>query len=298
MMKENVMNIMPDASEIIHYDNPDFPVYIKNDDIADYPGRKALCHWHDDIELIHILEGEMNYHVSGRSVLLRGQECLFVNSKQFHYGYSHLQHDCKFICIRFHPKILSGSPAVYKDYVMPLIENEEIAYLYYDRHSQNSRSIADVMTYILRLESEMEDAFELEIISILHSLWRLLLLECKDSLYPASPPEHSDLILQKKMVSFIYEHYQEALTLDMISSAASISRSKCCIIFKQYLQQSPIDFLNKYRLEVSRYLLTNTASSITEIALSCGFNHLSYFSKLFFREFNCTPTEYRKSHVY
>lgn len=297
MTGKNVMGIMPDASEIIHYDNPDFPVYIKNDDISDYPGHKALCHWHDDIELIHITEGKMNYHISGRSVLLCKQECLFVNSKQFHYGYSHLQHGCKFICIRFNPKILGGSLAVYKDYVIPLIENEEITYLYYDRYSQNRQNIADLMTYILRLKSETEEACELEIISALHSLWRFLLLECKDSIQPALSPEHSDLALQKKMVSFIYEHYQEILTLDMISSAASISRSKCCIIFRQYLQQSPIDFLNKYRLEVSRYLLTNTASSITEIALSCGFNHLSYFSKLFFREYTCTPTEYRKSNV-
>ena len=128
----------------------------------------------------------------------------------------------------------------------------------------------------------------------LHSLWRFLLLECKDSIQPALSPEPSDLALQKKMVSFIYEHYQEILTLDMISSAASISRSKCCIIFRQYLQQSPIDFLNKYRLEVSRYLLTNTASSITGIALSCGFNHLSYFSKLFCAAYGYTPREYRR----
>lgn len=297
MTDNKEMDIMPDASEIIYYDNPDFPVYIKDDDLSDYPGRKALCHWHDDIELIYIIEGEMNYHISGKVVLLREQECLFVNSRQFHYGYAHLQRGCKFICIRFHPKILGGSPAVYKDYVTPLIENEEIAYLHYDRQSQNHQSIAEAITSILRLKSEMEEACELEIISILHSLWRFFLLTCRDSLCPNTAPEHSDLILQKKMVSFIYEHYQEALTLDMISSAASISRSKCCIIFKQYLQQSPVDFLNKYRLEVSRRLLADTASSITEIALSCGFNHLSYFSKLFFREYNCTPTEYRKSHA-
>ena len=66
------------------------------------------------------------------------------------------------------------------------------------------------------------------------------------------------------------------------------------MIFKEYLHQPPIDFLNKYRLKVSGYLLTHTQSSITEIALSCGFNHLSYFSKIFLREYGCTPTEYRK----
>lgn len=293
MIETNVMSIMQDASEIIYYKRPDFPVYVKNDNLADYPDRRALCHWHEDIELIHIIEGEMNYHINDKTILLNKQDCLFVNSRQLHYGYSYFRHNCRFICIRFHPKILSGSPSIYKDYVIPLIENEEIPYIHYHLHSQNHRKIMDAMTRILHLKSEAEDAYELEIISILHSLWRIPLCEYKDSLSHNTLPEHNDLTLQKTMVSYIYEHYQETLSLNQIAASASVSRSKCCLLFKQYLQQSPIDFLNKYRLEVSRYLLLNSKSSITEIALSCGFNHLSYFSKLFLREYKCTPTKYR-----
>ena len=66
-------------------------------------------------------------------------------------------------------------------------------------------------------------------------------------------------------------------------------------IFKKYLQQSPVDFLNAYRLEVSRHLLKGTSYHITQIATSCGFNHLSYFSKMFMDKYGCTPSEYRKS---
>ncbi|MDO4325060.1 MAG: helix-turn-helix transcriptional regulator [bacterium] len=95
--------------------------------------------------------------------------------------------------------------------------------------------------------------------------------------------------------TYQYEHYQDSLTLNEIAASANISRSKCCIIFKRYLQLSPVEFLNKYRLEVSRYLLIHTHSSISQIAISCGFNHLSYFSKLFLREYGCTPTKYRKN---
>lgn len=42
-------------------------------------------------------------------------------------------------------------------------------------------------------------------------------------------------------------------------------------------------------------LLGNTEKSITEIAFSCGFNHLSYFSKMFQESYGCTPGEYRKA---
>ncbi len=36
----------------------------------------------------------------------------------------------------------------------------------------------------------------------------------------------------------------------------------------------------------------STKKTITEIAFSYGFNHLSYFSKLFIKNFVCTPREY------
>lgn len=55
--------------------------------------------------------------------------------------------------------------------------------------------------------------------------------------------------------------------------------------------------MNTYRLEVSAYLLRNTDKSITQIAVDCGFNHLSYFSQQFIRHFKCTPREYRHNNL-
>ncbi len=295
MTDKNVTNIMPDASEIVHYDRQDFPVYIKDDDLSEYPGGKALCHWHEDIELICIIEGMMNYYVNGKTILLTGQDCLIVNSRQLHYGHSHLRQGCRFICVRFHPRILGSSPAVFKDYVAPFTDNHRIEYLHYPADSPNHKCIRESIIRMLSLKTGQEAAFELDITSTLYSLWRTLFCQCRDILTKDTVTDDSDLALQKKMVSYIYEHYQEPLTLGQISAFANISRSKCCLIFQQYLQQPPIDFLNKYRLEVSRNLLATTSSSITEIALSCGFNHLSYYSKIFFREYGCTPTRYRNS---
>lgn len=288
--------IMPDSFEVAHYDQPDIPIYIKNDDLSEYTDMKGLCHWHDDIELIYITKGEMNYHINGKTVLLKGQDCILINSRQLHYGSSRLNHNCCFICIRFHPKVLGGGEGIHERYILPFISCGEIEYLYYDTHSPHHDFIRKCVKDILSLKEKPDNAYELEILSIIHILWRRIICQCQAVITQKADPDHSDLSLQKKMVSYIYEHYRETLTLDEIAAVAGISRSKCCMIFKEYLQQSPIDFLNKYRLELSRYLLTHTRSGITDIALSCGFNHLSYFSKMFLREYGCTPTQYRKKH--
>ena len=70
-------------------------------------------------------------------------------------------------------------------------------------------------------------------------------------------------------------------------------RSKCCAIFRRYMRQTPIAFLNAYRLQISGDLLRRSSDSITEIALACGFHHMSYFSELFSKTYGCTPREYR-----
>ena len=97
-----------------------------------------------------------------------------------------------------------------------------------------------------------------------------------------------------KILLYIYKNYTQNISLNDIAESGNICRSKCCKLFKKYLNQTPIDFLNTYRLEISKSLLINSNLNITEIALNSGFNHLSYFSKLFYQKYNFTPKEYRK----
>lgn len=153
--------------------------------------------------------------------------CVVVNSRQLHYGYSHLRHDCKFICILFHPKLLSGNPNVYKHYVTPFIENKNIEYFHYTEHSGNYYRMQQLINRILSIKKDGGDAYELEAIGTLYLLWRTLFLQHKSMLEQETTYDNSDLALQKKMVSYIYEHYQDTLTLDAISASGNISRSKC-----------------------------------------------------------------------
>lgn len=117
---------------------------------------------------------------------------------------------------------------------------------------------------------------------------------CHPTASPLSRPD-PDGAAQRAMVSYIFQNYSGRITLDDIAAAGNVSRSKCCRIFRDCLQQTPIDFLNQYRLQVSRRLLLEDGLRVTEAATACGFGHLSYFSKLFRESFGCTPKEYRKS---
>ena len=145
-------------------------------------------------------------------------------------------------------------------------------------------------------KEDSDSGYELGVISCMLELWSFLIRTDLLSAAKNKSESEQELNIQKDMVSFIYQHYPEKISLTDIAAAGHVGRSKCCQIFKHYMQQSPVDFLNTYRLKISCRFLCTTQKSITEIAILCGFNHLSYFSKYFMECYGCTPREYRTLH--
>ena len=214
-----------------------------------------------------------------------------------HYGCSYKGQDCHFLCILFHPSLFGCNKALLQKYVTPVIENADCEYLHFHSEQTRGQEIAEYLEQIHCLKAGAADAYEIQVIAVIFQLWSSL-LQCRELVLQNSNSDgNSDLEIQKNMVSFIYQHYAEQISLNEIAASGNVSRSKCCLIFKHYLQQSPVDFLNTFRLKTSCNLLRNTEKSITEIAFSCGFNHLSYFSKLFIKNFDCTPREYRNNKI-
>ena len=98
----------------------------------------------------------------------------------------------------------------------------------------------------------------------------------------------------KTMISYIQKNYQDKITLRDVAEAGMMCQSKCCRLFRDALKQSPIEYLQNYRIGKGLYLLDHTDMSITEIALECGFHGASYFTETFRKLNGMTPKEYRK----
>lgn len=289
MMK---IELMQDSSEIIQYEHRDIPLYINTADLSAYPGMSAPCHWHEDIEWIHIIKGTMCYFINGKKLVLKEHDLLMVNARQMHYGSAYQKQDCHFSCILFHPSLFCSNRTLQQTYVTPVLKNCDPEYLHI--RAGQEPEIEKLLTQIVSLKETKMPGYEWEVIALMYTIWARLWQ--KKLLTPVRNPQSApdDLKILKDMISFLYQHYSEKISLDEIAAAGAVSRSKCCRIFKRYLQQSPIDFLNAYRLKVSCTLLDTTDKSITDIALACGFNHLSYFSKHFYACYGFTPREYRK----
>lgn len=290
------LSLLKDASEILHYNNPSIPLYIRKGRIHSYPNLSALCHWHDDIEYIGMKKGHMAYNVNGKKIMIHENDGLLVNSRQMHYGYSDDGTDNEFYCIVFKPQLLFSNQELLHKYVEPITENISVPYFYLSAYEKSSEKIIRIFDKVFRLNEAQKTGFELAILSELNAFWAMWFTLMKpDTALQMEKPD-KDIAVQKLMVRFVYANYTSHVTLDSIAEAGSVCRSTCCRIFKRYFNKSPNDFLNSYRLEVSMNLLIDTTLSITDISYSCGFNSPSYYTEIFSQYKGCSPTEFRAKH--
>ncbi len=73
-----------------------------------------------------------------------------------------------------------------------------------------------------------------------------------------------------------------------------VSHSHLCRSFANAYGCSPMQFIHTQRLLMACELLRSTDDKISIIALSCGFENLSFFNRLFSRTYGITPREYRR----
>ncbi len=100
----------------------------------------------------------------------------------------------------------------------------------------------------------------------------------------------------QKAMRYISYHYHEKIYLSDIAKHVGYSDSYFSRLFKEVTGSRFSDYLNEYRIERAKKLMSNYQLTLGEIAERVGFEDFSYFSQVFHRIEEMTPSQYRKSH--
>jgi AraC-like DNA-binding protein len=92
---------------------------------------------------------------------------------------------------------------------------------------------------------------------------------------------------------FIHAHFDSALTLGGIASAACLSPFHFLRGFKAVFGMTPHEYLSTCRIERAKFLLQRTELPVTEICLAVGFESLGSFSSWFARVAGSSPRAWR-----
>ena len=252
-------------------------------------------HWHEEIEVIYIVQGKMKIKTSSKSFLLEKDDLLIINSNTLHYGAA--VKTCDLRSLVFSPVLITGNPdsAFSKKYIAPLLSSN--AFIAYQITAKSNGQLCN--WFQSAFEAMKNDSYGFEFF-VRDNLSHILLFCCeKFEKYidaKTSSLNWNNLRIQK-MLDFIHNHFSDNISLREISDVADISERECLRCFQKTIQLSPIQYLLKYRvMQGAKMLLDTPASSISEIAISCGFDSPSNFTKTFRRFYNCSPREYRNKH--
>lgn len=149
----------------------------------------------------------------------------------------------------------------------------------------NPRDLLGVNSSYLKEFHEVRDDVEL-------SNWLTRWLEdfisiSLDQVAP-SPPDSIALAIE-----YMKNNLDQPISRDEVARACNMSYGYFSKVFHLRTGHTFTDLLNKFRIEQACALMDETNHNVNQIALECGFNDQSYFSKVFQRYTGMVPKAYR-----
>ncbi|MBV8049354.1 MAG: helix-turn-helix domain-containing protein [Paludibacterium sp.] len=101
-----------------------------------------------------------------------------------------------------------------------------------------------------------------------------------------------DLVLRCQQ--WLSDHLDTPYRLAQLAQAARVSERTVMRRFQRVLGQTPLGYLQHLRLNAARELLETTALGLDDISAQVGYGDSGTFRRLFRRELQCSPAEYRR----
>ncbi len=105
--------------------------------------------------------------------------------------------------------------------------------------------------------------------------------------------DHGDELV-KRAQEEIRKHFSTAATIEELIIDVPASRRNLVRRFKQVTGITPIEYLQKTRIEAAKQMLEQSRHSILEVMLESGYNDLKTFRSLFKKNVGMTPKMYRE----
>lgn len=255
-----------------------------------------MLHWHEEVQFVYVISGNVRITVYTEEFLLSSGDCMFLNRNSLHRvsGIGDCHYHSFLIPVRM-LSFFSGSIMQQKD-VASFTENPSFtcAPIY--------RSVSEYNSFLVELDAldrlyftkKADSRHEYRLSVQITKLW-LEFISLFPDMEQGIPVKNHERI--RLLLSVIHRDYKKQLSVETLASAAHISKTECLRCFRRFVQESPYQYLIRYRLHMSSVLLTTTDRSVTDIALLVGFHSASSYIRYFKERYQMTPKQYRKAHA-
>ncbi len=240
-------------------------------------GDGAVPHWHDYFEFEIILSGKAEHIYNGEKYIVQRGSAYLLSYCDFHSLKA--LGDLDMINIRFDENLVNLDLIRY----ITLKPNRLI-------YNFGENETCDILKSIGTVENEISnpDIFGNVVISGILSNLIISLLRLT-----SGENSQSVSMLIQRATAYINTHFRDEVSLSRLAAYLSVSANYLGTLFKKHLGTSFNDYLNNVRLKYACRLLASSDLSVKETAYASGFGSTEYFSYVFKKKINVSPTNYR-----
>ena len=244
-------------------------------------------HIHNEIEMLYIVKGESEIHISNQTYLAKTGDLLFVNPLEVHSvtvrdtaPYCHL-------CICFDPSLIADKK---------LSENLQEGHIIIGHYFSGENAITGKLSgfFMEMYEAVVQDspALLFDVTAVVSMMFSLFI---KGDLLRNNAVGGKESLFCLAVMHYISEHYSEEITSKEIAASLFYTQNHFCRKFKTVYGVAFSEYLNMFRLLKAKEMLCAYSGKVADVAQACGFNDASYFTKCFKESFGITPMKYQKN---
>lgn len=271
-----------------------FPMTVNHDDLWSFEGKNVPIHWHNDLEINLIREGEAVFQVYQKSYRVRTGEGFLLNRNVPHSCSSPGNEHVRYSTILVRPDFLYGDfgSDVERKCFQPFLQNSAIPCIHLTGFDENGKEILWKLNQVEEAFDRKRFCYELKIKGLLCEAFAMILYGHRQELTKFVPANLQELECLEKMLNYLNMHFTEVISLQDLADQVHLSREVCCRLFKKMTGKTITGYLEEYRVNKSFSLVQSGQYSMTQITEMVGFSNPSRFASAFRKRFGCNPGEY------
>ncbi|WP_080059503.1 AraC family transcriptional regulator [Spirosoma aerolatum] len=251
-----------------------------------------LWHYHPEYEIVYIEGASGTRHVGDHISRYEGSDLVFIGPNIPHLNFDYgVQTEHQKVVVQLKQNFLGDTlwQAPEFNAITDLFERARSGISFY---GQTKQDVGDQLKQLAQLPP-----FErlMKLLAIFQQLatsteWTSLQGEAVTNAYNLT-----EQLRLKKVNQFIAEQYGRKIEVDEAAAVANLTKAAFCRYFKRMTHLTFTQFLNQYRVNQAQKLLL-VDRTVSEACFACGFDSLSYFTKIFRRVTGENPLQFKKRH--
>ncbi|MBR6790219.1 MAG: helix-turn-helix transcriptional regulator [Oscillospiraceae bacterium] len=254
----------------------------------------CLYHWHDDVELIYVLQGPIEVRArsssqldTGDILLIAGGEphCLLAESEK-----------SERIAIRFGMQMVKPLQEEHAENLALVERITQVKKCSRDWPEESRIKIRNIMTRLYDEFTGKEEGYQVAIRALTYELMLVILRELPVETAHENIRRSNQENNFKRAIYFLASHYTEDISLKDCADALELNMNYFSRFFRAQAGVNFHEYLTTMRLKKAEYLLITTGISVTEVVEQSGFQNVKTFNRVFKNAHGISPREYRRQH--